>query len=80
MQNGNDALRLIVTFYTTAAAMETEQRCKAAGIAGRLIPAPRSITSDCGLAWSMSPADRERLEAALIDSPPEIAEIRLLEL
>jgi hypothetical protein len=52
-------LRLIVTFSTTAAAMEMERYCLANGIPGRLIPTPRQITADCGLSWS-APPDREQ--------------------
>ena len=54
---------LVLTFDTTAAAMETERVCGAAGLAGRLFPVPRQLTSDCGIAWAADPADRPRLEA-----------------
>ena len=43
--------RLVITFYTTAAAMGMERICKEAGADGRLIPVPGFITADCGLAW-----------------------------
>ena len=58
-------LRLVVTFSTTTAAMEMERYCLANGIPGRLIPTPRQITADCGLAWS-APLESEPavLEAA----------------
>lgn len=54
-------LRLVVTFHTTAAAMATEQRCKARGIPGRLAPVPRALTSDCGIAWICEPSQKEEL-------------------
>ena len=44
-----------------------EKRCRAAGLAGRLIPVPREITSDCGLAWRGEPGDRPRLEEISAD-------------
>ena len=44
-------MHLLITFHTTAGAMAMEKRCRAAGLAGRLIPVPREITADCGLAW-----------------------------
>lgn len=53
---------LIVTFHTTAAAMAMEKRCNAAGIGGRLLPVPRELSSDCGIAWSSDPADRAEVE------------------
>lgn len=35
---------LLITFHTTSEAMAMEQRCQEAGLAGRLIPVPRTIT------------------------------------
>ena len=43
--------KLVITFYTTTAAMAMESACKAKGADGRIIPVPISITADCGLAW-----------------------------
>lgn len=60
-------MHLLITFHTTAAAMAVEKRCRAAGIAGRLIPVPREITADCGLAWRGEPSDRPRLEEISAD-------------
>ena len=37
---------LIVTFYTTSAAMAAEKACGQAGLPGRIIPVPREITAD----------------------------------
>ena len=41
--------RCIVTFRTTTGAMAMERACKAAGVPGRLIPVPRTITAGCGM-------------------------------
>ena len=43
--------QLVITFYTTTAAMAMESLCKETGADGRIIPVPGSITADCGLAW-----------------------------
>ena len=43
--------KLVITFYTTTAAMAMEKLCKESGADGRLIPVPGSISADCGLAW-----------------------------
>ena len=69
---------VIFTFHTTAAAMATEKLCQERNIPGRLIPAPRSITADCGIAWAAPPEERERIE----NEPglPEIARVYLPEL
>ena len=40
---------VIFTFHTTSAAMAMEKLCQTRGLPGRLIPAPRAITSDCGI-------------------------------
>lgn len=55
----------VVTFHTTAEAMATERLCKAMGLPGRLIPAPRAITADCGIAWSAPPEAAEEIRTAL---------------
>lgn len=43
--------KLVITFYTTTAAMAMEKTCKDCGADGRIIPVPGSISADCGLAW-----------------------------
>ena len=58
---------LVVSFYTTSAAMETEKRCRANGLPGKLIPVPRHITADCGYAWRGDTEQKETLQALLSD-------------
>ena len=58
--------RFVVTFATTTGAMAMERACRAAGLPGRLIPVPRSITAGCGMCWSAPPAAQEDLEALVI--------------
>ena len=66
---------LVLTFDTTAAAMEAERVCTERGIPGRLFPVPRQLTSDCGIAWASDPADRLRLEALAAAGEIEPAQI-----
>ncbi len=54
-------LKLVITFHTTADAMEMERICKKHGAPGRMIPVPRVISAGCGLAWSADPSDREQI-------------------
>ncbi len=75
-----EGLRLVLTFYTTADAIATERLCKEKQIPGRLIPVPRELTSDCGIAWSMAPQDEKLLDAAMKKTPIEIAGRSKLEL
>jgi hypothetical protein len=72
--------RLVVTFHTTAEAMATEKLCRALGLAGRLIPVPRQLSSDCGLAWSAPAELAEAVEAALAERGIETAGLHRLEL
>lgn len=55
-------LRCVVSFYTTAGAMAAERLCRQEELEGKLISVPRSVTSDCGLAWSAPPELRQTLE------------------
>lgn len=58
-------LMLVITFHTTADAMAMEKQCKQQEILGRLAPVPRSVTSDCGIAWCAPVTEREQVERAL---------------
>ena len=46
--------------------MAMERACRDAGLPGRLIPVPRSITAGCGMCWSAPPDAREDLEALVV--------------
>lgn len=48
---------VVLTFYTTTAAMEMEKKCESMGIPGRLIPVPRQISAGCGMAWRILTGD-----------------------
>ena len=65
--------KLIVTFHTTAGAMAMEKLCRERSVPGRLIPVPRSISSDCGIAWCMLPEDRPLLEQVTAGQTLEIS-------
>ena len=56
--------RLVIAFDTTEAAIAMEKLCAEQGLPGRLIPVPRAITANCGLAWSAPPEERERILSA----------------
>ena len=58
--------RLVITFYTTTAAMAMESLCKANGADGRLIPVPGSITAVCGLAWCAKNESEDVLLALMV--------------
>ena len=60
--------RFVVTFRTTAEAMAMEQKCRAAGLPGRLIPLPRAISAGCGMCWSAPAESRDAIEEMLMGS------------
>lgn len=70
--------RVVVAFHTTADAMRAEKICGNRGLEGRLISVPRSITSDCGIAWSASPELREQLEVLFDEAGLEVSGFYLL--
>ena len=70
--------KCVVTFRTTAGAMAMERACQTAGLPGRLIPVPRSVTSDCGIAWSAPAELRDTLERRFREAGLEVAGIYLL--
>ena len=53
--------KLIVTFFTSSAAMATEKFCKEKNIDGKLISAPRNLSSDCGISYATSVSNRDKL-------------------
>jgi N-acyl-L-homoserine lactone synthetase len=55
----------VVTFHTTHAAFRAEKLLKAAGLAAKLIPAPRKISADCAIALRLSASDEQRARAIL---------------
>jgi len=59
--------KCVVTFRTTAGAMAMESACKDAGLPGRLIPVPRSVSAGCGLCWAAPPESREALEELVME-------------
>ena len=71
---------VVITFHTTAEAMATERMCRENGIDGRLFPAPRALSADCGIAWCSPAALKERLEALLEQTGIEIEGVYTLEL
>ena len=58
-------MHLLITFHTTAGAMAMEKRCRAAGLAGRLIPVPSAISAGCGMCWSAPSSQRENVDSAV---------------
>ena len=58
--------KLVITFYTTTAAMAMERACKECSADGRLIPVPSRISADCGLAWCAKNESEDELLLLMI--------------
>ena len=64
-------LWLVITFHTTAAAIAMEKLCREKDLPGRLIPVPRELTADCGMAWCAPVEAAARLRTLAEDSSLE---------
>ena len=56
---------LVVIFASTHDAVTAEKALLGKGIAGRIIPTPVTITSECGLAWRSPLSEKDALGTAL---------------
>jgi hypothetical protein len=56
---------MVLIFRGTHQVMSAEKRLKKGGVPMRLIPVPRRLTSDCGLAIRIPLRDRDRAREVL---------------
>jgi hypothetical protein len=57
----------VVLFYSTSGALRAEKLLKKEGIAYKLIPVPRHLSSDCGVCVRFSSHDESLVRKALAD-------------
>jgi hypothetical protein len=57
----------VAIFHSIHRVLKAEKVLKEAGVAFLLIPVPRQLTSDCGLALRIAPQDRDAVDAVLAD-------------
>jgi hypothetical protein len=69
------APRTLLLFRSIHHVLAAEEALKAAGVPLDLVPVPKEISSACGMAVVVAPADRARALEALADTPP----VRLVE-
>jgi len=55
----------VVLFHTTSAALRGERVVQRAGLKAKLVPTPRHLSSDCGIALRFDWPDCERLGMTL---------------
>lgn len=68
-------LKKIMSFYTTADALETEDILISFGYFGRLIPVPRNMSAGCGLAFEMDISIYNQIPENILNSLPEFEQI-----
>lgn len=61
----------IVLFHTTTAALRAEKVAQKGGLKVKLIPTPRELSSDCGIALRFELDDRESIAQLLEDAGVE---------
>lgn len=69
----------VVLFHTTSSAIRAEKALKKEGLAVRLIPVPRELSSDCGVSLRFDWAQRDGVQTLLEREPIEFASIHPLE-
>lgn len=67
----------IVLFHTTTSALRAEKLLQNIGLTVKLIPTPRQLSSDCGIALRFDPADQAKVERCLAEAGVE-GEIHLM--
>ena len=58
----------VILVHSTSHAVYAERVLGQAGLAVKLVPTPRHLSSDCGSAVRIASADRNRAEALLAES------------
>lgn len=69
----------IILVWTSSHAVRVEHVLNQAGIACKLIPTPRYLTSDCGISVRIARADAEAARKAMDGARAEYDDIRDLE-
>ena len=68
----------VILVHTTSHAVHAERVLKRAGLAVKLVPTPRQLSSDCGSAVRIAASDRADAQALLAESNVPIDRIELL--
>lgn len=58
----------VVLFHSTAHALRAEEILGRAGLALKMIPTPRQLSTDCGMALRFGRTDSERVAAILSEN------------
>jgi hypothetical protein len=75
--HGEARLEGVVTFEGTIHALRAEKQVRGAGVACRLVPTPRELSSTCALALAFGRDDRDRVASVLARHGLRFAAIHL---
>ena len=62
----------VVLFYSTSSALQAEKLLKREGVATKLIPVPRHLSSDCGISLRFDGLEEARVRAILENGQVDI--------
>lgn len=68
----------VVLFYTSSSAMKAERVLGRNGLAVKLVPTPRELSSDCGVALRFNPDDIEDVNLFLDQSKIEFQSVHII--
>ncbi len=63
---GEETAYGVVLVPSVSHALRAESLAQAAGLRSKLVPVPRELSSDCGVALRFAWADRDRIEDMLV--------------
>jgi hypothetical protein len=66
----------VILFHTNSSAMRAEKSLLKGGLTVKLIPTPRELSSDCGVALRFVWSDESQVRAILNSANVEISSIR----
>ncbi len=69
----------VILVHSTSHAVQAERVLKRAGLAVKLIPTPRHLSSDCGSAVRIAATNRDHAEAALVEAGVPLDRIEILD-
>jgi len=70
----------VVLFHTSSMAFRAEKILARSGLAVKLIPTPRELSSDCGIALQFEWAQRQQVEALLQQAQVELSQMQRIAL
>ncbi len=65
-------MNILLLFLSTRAVIKAEECLRANGVDCQVVPVPKDISSECGMAISVAEEERERAEALLAESGLEV--------